>query len=294
MEKRLGLSNRYGKISRVRIPVLLSALFIAVVTLPAESLPPDIQADQYLIAAKRQIEAGNFAAATEYFAKILALNVAVPPELYFHYGKTLLKTGQYGMAKDALTRYVTASGRAGQYYQQALELLLEVDEKISVAEKQKAEADAEAARNAEAKRKSQEAMAALHDDLAKLNVILKTYSMAYPLTFCRLTRFEIAIDESGYRLETINESNTTKDIFRARISAPLRAIMGALVYKYDKGPGVTLNVAFVEQPPGVKWFGSSSDKYTPLLFSAENAARAFEAKKILDRIGSFAPVLQSP
>ena len=106
-------------------------LLISLATVYAE-LTPDMQADQYLVAAKRQIDAGNYSAAVDYFKKILALNVKVPDEFFYHYGKTLVATGAYTDGQAAIEKYLTLAGKGGSYYLQALEQLSIISEKQEV------------------------------------------------------------------------------------------------------------------------------------------------------------------
>lgn len=86
-------------------------------------LPPDVQADQYLLAAMAKMKNGETASAVFYFQKIEALNVTVPNEFHFYYGRCLAQSQNYPKAIVELTAYVKAAGRAGKFYQEALQLL---------------------------------------------------------------------------------------------------------------------------------------------------------------------------
>jgi tetratricopeptide (TPR) repeat protein len=165
---------------RSALPIVLTAV-IALSIVPSTAvmgaaLSPDMQADQYLVAAKRQLDAGNLAAAVEYFKKILALKVAVPAELYYHYGKTLASTGALDEAGDMLGKYLTLAGKSGQFYLPALEQLAVIDER-------KAAAEAKDAAATEARR------AALRDGLTvgAMAIAAYTETESWPLSRSRHT-----------------------------------------------------------------------------------------------------------
>lgn len=86
------------------------------------ALPPQIEADRQLIAAKQAIAKGDFNSALKNFQKIESLNVQMPIEFWYHYGKVLLETGDYKGAMGKIDHYVTATGQGGEYYPQALEI----------------------------------------------------------------------------------------------------------------------------------------------------------------------------
>ena len=93
----------------------------------AAQLPPDIQADRYLVEAERHIETGDHAAAKAALDRILALQAAhdltLPEAFWFQYAQVAYQAGLHGAAEEAATRYLTTAGREGAHYREALELL---------------------------------------------------------------------------------------------------------------------------------------------------------------------------
>ena len=108
--------------------ILLSAALLITVVSIGYSLPPDIQADQYLIAAKSCIDEGDYREAADFFDKILNLNVPVPNQFHYHYACTLKGIHNHREAKNEILQYLELAGRGGEYYIDALKLLNELEE----------------------------------------------------------------------------------------------------------------------------------------------------------------------
>ena len=106
--------------------VLLGAMVLLVGEVPAQ-LPPDIQADRYLVEAERHIKTEDHAAAQAALDRILALqaehDLALPEAFWFNYAQAAYQAGLYAAAVEAATRYLTTVGREGAHYRAALELL---------------------------------------------------------------------------------------------------------------------------------------------------------------------------
>ena len=113
------------------------------VVVAALQLPPEIQADRYLLEAEKSIQEQDYAGAKESMDRILALRteqgLEIPERFFFRYADVMERLRSYDAAKEYATEYLTLAGRDGEHYRQALTLL-------SAAEAGKAAAaDAEAA-----------------------------------------------------------------------------------------------------------------------------------------------------
>ena len=106
-------------------------LLILVLNLPltAAALPPDIEADRLLIEAEQFINNNNFAQAASTLEEILTLqqqhNLEIPVDFYFRYAEIILNSDDQEKGEKAylaVTHYLETAGRAGEHYQQALEL----------------------------------------------------------------------------------------------------------------------------------------------------------------------------
>lgn len=110
--------------------MVLYVLLGAVLLLRGEAaaqLPPEIQADRYLLAAERHIGNGDHAAAKAALDRILELqaehDLALPEAFWFQHAQVALQAGSYAEAVESVSRYLTTAGREGAHYREALELL---------------------------------------------------------------------------------------------------------------------------------------------------------------------------
>ena len=98
----------------------------------AAELPPEIQADRYLVRAERQIQAGDAAAAVATLDKILALQkdhgLGIPAAFWFKHAQASLDAKQFEKAATSATRYLGEAGRGGKHYLAALEILEESEQ----------------------------------------------------------------------------------------------------------------------------------------------------------------------
>ncbi|MFQ5688455.1 MAG: formylglycine-generating enzyme family protein, partial [Candidatus Scalindua sp.] len=65
--------------------------------------------------------------------KALKLGVKLPGEFHFHYGKALFKTGDYDESLPSLTSYLTLAGKDGEYYEEAVTLVVDAKNEQEVA-----------------------------------------------------------------------------------------------------------------------------------------------------------------
>lgn len=96
----------------------------------AQDLPPDMLADQYLLAATTALQNQDRQAAINAFQKIEALDITPPAEFFYFYGKVLVEDGvatntvpSIEKGQSLLKKYIVASGREVEHYRSALEVL---------------------------------------------------------------------------------------------------------------------------------------------------------------------------
>lgn len=99
--------------------ILLITLLL-ILPMMLHALPKEILADKYLIGAKTSIDKQNYQAANEYFEKIVALDIALPDDFYFQYGKNALATKDYSKSLEYINLYLEKAGSGGKYYRDAL------------------------------------------------------------------------------------------------------------------------------------------------------------------------------
>ena len=128
----------------------------------AMQLPPEIQADRYLLEAEKQIQEQDYKGAKESLDRILALEaqhgLEIPAEFFFRYAEVLERLALYDEAVEAVTKYLALAGRGGQNYREALELLSAAEEAkaaaVEAAEAAKKRAAAAKAAADEARRRA--------------------------------------------------------------------------------------------------------------------------------------------
>lgn len=78
-----------------------------------------MEADRLLFSAAKHLGSSE---ATVEFKTIQNLNIELPPEYYYQYGKHLYWTGNLAEAKNIIEKYLEKAGRKGQFYRDALEV----------------------------------------------------------------------------------------------------------------------------------------------------------------------------
>ena len=103
------------------------AIVMGSTAVAGQDLPPDIQADLYLVRAERLIENQDYTAALEALDVVLALQARhgldTPTDLWFRHGQVALEAGFPQTAITSATRYLQEAGRQGAHYTAALEVL---------------------------------------------------------------------------------------------------------------------------------------------------------------------------
>lgn len=92
----------------------------------AGQLPPEVQADAYLLEVEQAIGDGNYDRAWDRLQDIVSLqadNDLELPEFPFWYAKAAAATNMPGEALASVTEYLTAAGREAAHYSEALALL---------------------------------------------------------------------------------------------------------------------------------------------------------------------------
>jgi sulfatase modifying factor 1 len=94
-----------------------------------KDLSPEVQLDLLVNSATKDIEAERWEDAVQSFEKAMRLGVSLPGDFHFLYGKALYKTGSYEYALSSLTIYLTLVGRDGEYYEEAITLVVDAENK---------------------------------------------------------------------------------------------------------------------------------------------------------------------
>ena len=112
--------------------VLILILWGAVPALA--QLPPEIQVDFYLLRAAQAIDESDPARALVEIDKIILLQkeheLDLSDEFHFRYAQVAAAADLPEQAQEAVVKYLTLAGREGKHYQEALELMNQVQDAI--------------------------------------------------------------------------------------------------------------------------------------------------------------------
>ena len=142
--------------------IIISSIFLLALIVTAQvagmldefaqdkKLAPEVQLDLLVNSATKSMKAGRWEDAVQSFEKAMKLGVSLPGEFHYLYGKSLYKSGSYEYALSSLTIYLTLVGREGKYYEDAITLVVdaenkkkEVTRRTSESKQQKVEAASE-------------------------------------------------------------------------------------------------------------------------------------------------------
>ena len=95
-----------------------------------KGLSPEIQLDLLINSAKSDMNAERWKDAVKSFEKAMNLEINLPGEFHFLYGKVLLETGNYDDSLSSLSNYLTLVGREGKHFEDAITLIVEAKNKL--------------------------------------------------------------------------------------------------------------------------------------------------------------------
>jgi len=123
----------YQKIILTMIGVLVSGFFVQL----SMALPPAVEADRLILSASAKMNNKEYEEAGQELDKVKSLNIELPVDYYFQYGRYLAATKQAVEAKKNLETYLDKAGKEGKFYSFALEIYsyVEANEKRWAEEK---------------------------------------------------------------------------------------------------------------------------------------------------------------
>lgn len=101
----------------------------------ASALPlaAEIEVDRLLQAASVSLDKGNYAEAVSFLENAKNLNVPLPANFQYHYGRALFGMNRLSSAEKAIENYLVRFGKKAKYYSESLSLMT----KISVAKNER-------------------------------------------------------------------------------------------------------------------------------------------------------------
>ena len=103
-------------------------------TVASAQLPPEIRVDRYLVLTEKYMGEKDYESAFNVMKKILALqkehNLTLPDEFHFKYARVALSAGHAWIALESVKKYLSATGKEGQFYKEALALLNKAEQML--------------------------------------------------------------------------------------------------------------------------------------------------------------------
>ena len=128
-------------------PTLRSAAVASALPATATQLPPEIMVDRYLVRVDRLLAADDPGAALKAMNEILALqeehDLELANDFPFRYARVAFAAGRTETAIASLNEYLVATGREGEFYREALQLLDSAEVRLAreAVERRRAEAE---------------------------------------------------------------------------------------------------------------------------------------------------------
>ena len=142
VHRRLSLLTPAGTMSvvafydrRDTMQKVLRSVFILILlgffTVSSAQLPPEIMADKHLTHAEQLYAAKDYEDAFNVMEKVIALkkehNLTLSDEFHFKYAQVALAADSTRIAIESVGRYLSATGKDGEFYKEALALMLKAE-----------------------------------------------------------------------------------------------------------------------------------------------------------------------
>lgn len=114
-----------------KIAFLALAIGVIIVAPASLALSPEYEADRLLLAMEQAVEQQDYQQADHYWQQARKLDVELPAVTHYFAGLTRHALGDTINARKALNQYVESSGREGEYYLEALQLITELQQRNS-------------------------------------------------------------------------------------------------------------------------------------------------------------------
>ncbi len=116
---------------RIVIKSILITVVLGLFTVTSAQLPPKIMADKHLIHAEQLYAAKDYTEAFNVMGKVVALqkehNLTLSDDYHFKYAQIALAADSTRIALESVTRYLSATGEGGEFYKEALALMLKAE-----------------------------------------------------------------------------------------------------------------------------------------------------------------------
>lgn len=116
------------------------SLFALIFAFNVHALPPEIEADRLILAAKEKLEEGSFDGARAYLERVAPLEIDPPADYYLLFGRVHYEADAWQEAKTHFEKYVELAGKEGSAYIDTLKMITALEETLAGKQEQKASA----------------------------------------------------------------------------------------------------------------------------------------------------------
>lgn len=127
----------------LKVAILVVLVAFNSVSFNAFALPPEIEADRLILAAKEKLSEDNFEAARGYLERISPLNIEPPADYYLLFARVHYEADSWTQAKQHYEKYVELAGKEASAYKEALKKITELEETLVGKLEQQTESTAE-------------------------------------------------------------------------------------------------------------------------------------------------------
>ena len=96
-------------------------------SIKAAQVPPEVEVERYLLEAERYLEKKAYKKAQKWVLKAKSLPAKKPDKYYFFLGTLSAQSGNTDEALSNLALYMNVAGQSGDYYQKAMDAILQLE-----------------------------------------------------------------------------------------------------------------------------------------------------------------------
>lgn len=96
----------------------------------AQALEPEHEVRRLMLATENAVKSKSWGEAGEYLNRLQALKAQKPADYLFFRGRVMYESAHYNEARSSLEGYVSAAGAEGSHYQEALQLITDIEKAL--------------------------------------------------------------------------------------------------------------------------------------------------------------------
>lgn len=120
-------SKRCALVARTWLTGMVLSSVMVVFSAQAQALEPEHEIHRLMLATEEAVSAGRWNEAGEYLNRLQTMEGEKPADYFYYRGRAMLQAQRLNEARSALEAYVSRVGGEGQYYQQSLKLITDIE-----------------------------------------------------------------------------------------------------------------------------------------------------------------------